>query len=321
MASGDLFIKKDGAYTPVTAHVFRGARGEPETALYIIDRGQLALPIVGQPVPIFIRDPICFANLGADWSKLWVYDRNRFPVNTEVAFWDEVNNLAIIYVQLEVSALDQLNWIKTDYKAGNSVNPSIGGIGSAPGQAVWDTPDEFWKGVYHLTQDTSGGLGSILDSTKNAKHATPIGFTGNAVEMYLGLPCTRFNGIDQEIVTDELIFDLGATETYFNEGVFSYGGSPARDEDGACIITQEYDGSDLCYLLGHHNSSDGKFRTAFVKQVGSPSVTTHYEELTDAAVTDDRDRWNWAIGQYDRVRMELYFNDLFTDHGRTTTIS
>lgn len=50
----------------------------------------------------------------------------------------------------------------------------VGYTGSYPGQQVWDSNH---IGVWHLSQDVSGGTGCMLDSTINENNGTPTGMT------------------------------------------------------------------------------------------------------------------------------------------------
>jgi hypothetical protein len=75
----------------------------------------------------------------------------------------------------------------------------VGDTGDAAAQNVWD---DGFVAVYHMAQDPSGGVGSILDSTINVKHGTPGGSmsSSNLVNGPIG-KAIELDGVNDYIAT------------------------------------------------------------------------------------------------------------------------
>jgi hypothetical protein len=129
-----------------------------------------------------------FDVIGDDYSKIEVYDHDYNRLYVEVTKWDSANKDAWFYILApEVSKTQDKNFY---IHYGETLAPDytyIGGVGSSAGKTLWTG----YNGVWHLGE-IPDGVGSILDSTPNENHGTPVG-TPTRVDGIGGYSLT-FNG-------------------------------------------------------------------------------------------------------------------------------
>jgi len=140
-----------------------------------------------------------FDELQGDFQKLVVTDDNDNKLYTEVEYWDAINKKAVLHIKVPQISATQNTQIKISYDPTQADNSGyIGGTGSPAAQEVWD---DAFDGVYHLSQNPTGGGASVLDSTSNQYHGTPEG--GMTAADLVGGPVGKaleFDGIDDSIL-------------------------------------------------------------------------------------------------------------------------
>ena len=184
----------------------------------------------------------------------------------------------------------------------------IGDTTDSVAQAVWDAN---FKAVYHMAQDPSGGVNSILDSTINVKHGTPPGSmtTDNLIDGSVG-KALSFDGSNDYIdigeslnnpteLTWEVLSKSNVSDTseqrvftYNNNGIFvitSVNGGTANKIQtyvsastggGWSESTTDYSVTDYQHIVSRVNTSE--YQT-FVSgtPIGSP---TAYSGMSDLGV-------------------------------------
>jgi len=92
---------------------------------------------------------------------------------TEIEYWDWSNEEACLWTKVPTLISGTNTDLYLYYDKNHADNTSyVGDTGSTPAQNVWDSN---FKGVWHLTQDPTGGSNCVLDSTSNVNHGTPGG--------------------------------------------------------------------------------------------------------------------------------------------------
>jgi hypothetical protein len=114
-----------------------------------------------------------FTLLGANYDKMQILDALDADLYCEVEHWDESAETATLHIKVPTYSSSVDTVIRILYDPTQAANPTYVGVpGSAPGQNVWDADYVF---VAHMSQDPTGGAGSILDSTSTGANGTPNG--------------------------------------------------------------------------------------------------------------------------------------------------
>jgi len=139
-------------------------------------------------------------------------------VQTQVEVENWESDKAILHVKVPTISATVPTILNLYYDSEQLDNTTyIGDTGDTPAQAVWDSN---FVAVYHMSQDPSTGGACILDSTANARHATPSGSMTNTdlIDGYTG-KALIFDGIDDYLQTGTS--DLSALETGFTLEIFA----------------------------------------------------------------------------------------------------
>lgn len=117
----------------------------------------------------------------------------------EIEKWDDASEEAWLWVRVPTVWSGQSTYLYLYYDADAADNTSwVGDTGDAAAQSVWDSN---FEGVWHMAQDPDGdAANSILDSTSNANHGTPVGSMTSAdlIDTDYG-PAIEFDGTDDYI--------------------------------------------------------------------------------------------------------------------------
>jgi hypothetical protein len=125
----------------------------------------------------------------------------------------------------------------------------IGDTGETPAKQVWDSN---FKGVWHMSQDPSGGADAILDSTSNTNHGTSAGSmtTGDLVDGKIGKAIDFDGGDDQFDITT---ITIGTNTTFSWVAQLNVGGAQQILSGSAYTDRISIDSSNLRMQFG----SDG----------------------------------------------------------------
>lgn len=228
-----------------------------------------------------------FDELGSDWTELIVTDAGMNKLYCEVEKWDDTGEVATLHVKVPSVSSSVDTVLTINYDSTNADNSAyIGVIGSTPGKDVWDSN---FVGVWHMSQDPTGGAGCILDSTSNVNHGTPAGtwtaaklvdgLVGKALDFTGGIYIDVADSASLDTLTGDLTFEsfLDA-DTYENNGILYKG--------------------DLA-------DSQGLYRLLAANVVNDWAVS-----LNDAAITSQggtpASGWTNITGRYDQVTLDLF---------------
>ncbi|MGA1825861.1 MAG: LamG-like jellyroll fold domain-containing protein, partial [bacterium] len=135
---------------------------------------------------------------GDDTKKFAIYDQNKDQCYTEIEEWDDSNKEAWLWVKVPAISSTHDTALMIHYSKNISDNIDyIGAIGEVPAQHVWDNN---FSGVWHMSQDPSGGSDAIKNSTNSNNHGTSYGSitSDNLVDGLIGR-AIWFDGIDDKI--------------------------------------------------------------------------------------------------------------------------
>jgi len=116
----------------------------------------------------------------------------------EIEKWDDANEKAWLHVKVHSISAIQDGYLYLYYDSDHADNDTyVGDVGSTPGQTVWDS---YFKAVYHLGEDPSGGQYAVKDSTSNENHGTSAGtmLTEDLVDGQFG-KCLEFDSSDDYV--------------------------------------------------------------------------------------------------------------------------
>jgi len=133
-------------------------------------------------------------------KRIAVTDSDGFTqLPVEVERWDHWNKSYVLWTKTQTITASGTasNKLYLYYDADKTENTDyIGDVGSAVGRSVWD---ENFKGVWHLSEDPTGGANCIIDSTARLNHGTPANMAADddiTAKIYKGLD---FDGVDDEV--------------------------------------------------------------------------------------------------------------------------
>ena len=175
-----------------------------------IDNTKVSAALAGFPIAIILGTSVGLTNVDVSgiFTEISYINRKKIAVTAsdgttqlyvEIENWDVTNTRGLLHVRVaSISAT-----VDTDlylyYDSTQADNTAyVGNALDTPAVAVWDT---HFKGVWHLSQDPTGGAGAILDSSGNANHGTAQGsMTGTdlVISPYGGM-ALDFDGADDVI--------------------------------------------------------------------------------------------------------------------------
>jgi hypothetical protein len=159
----------------------------------------------------------------------------------EIDSWDHASKEAFLWTKVPSisSSTDTIIFLYYDSDAADNTT-YVGDTTDSAAKNVWD---DDYVGVYHMSQDPSGGGDSILDSTSNINHGTPSGMdSGNLVDGETSGKGIDFSGTSEYITIDDhasLQFGTGdyTIEVKAKADVVSYGASSQ-----GTLISKDYTG-------------------------------------------------------------------------------
>lgn len=161
----------------------------------------------------------------------------------EIDYWDHENNKANLWFKAPFLSASTDTTFYLYYDSTQADNTTyVGDTGDTAAQSVWD-PN--FKLVFHMSQDPSGGAGSIKDSTSNVNHGTPQG-TMTAEDLVDGETgkAINFDGDDDLFgIPDSASLETGAAGTF--EAAVNMGSLPTVSSR----IFSKWQSGDLSYMV------------------------------------------------------------------------
>jgi hypothetical protein len=233
-----------------------------------------------------------FDELGAEDLKLAVATFSGIQCYVEVVSWDEVGEVAELWVKVPYISSSEDTIIYIYYDVTHADNTSFVGItGSTPAEAVWDSN---FKLVCHMNDnpDTS----HIMDSTSNNNDGTKLG-AGTPIEAMGQIGKAQNFGVGHTITTPDSpsldIVNALTIEAWFKHDVGL--GAEANGWYGAIRKA-------LAYRFGWNGYTDGwSFYIYSGTAIKSLDTTNKY-------VTADTDYYMVAV--YDRNTLKIYQNNV-----------
>lgn len=175
---------------------------------YTIDHDLIDSTLSGFPVPIKLSGSCgigsfdathIFDVLGANSKKIAITDSSYNQLYVEIDLWDDAGEEAYLHAKHSSVSNSADTVLKIFYDSTKDDNTTyVGDTGDeAAEENVWDSA---FKGVWHKSQDPSGGAGCMLDSTSNDNDGTPSGCTdaGDLVTGKFG-KAIEYDGTDDYI--------------------------------------------------------------------------------------------------------------------------
>ena len=169
-----------------------------------IDHTKIDSDLTHFPVTLFLTEDnadAVFNELGSNYKKIAATsDDGTTQLYVEVEAWDSANKRAVLHISRSSwtisSSADTYFYLYYDASAADNTT-YVGDPGDSVAANVWDSN---FAGVWHLSQDPTGGSGCIKDSTSNSNHGTPQGSmtSGDLVEGKVG-KALDFDGSDDYV--------------------------------------------------------------------------------------------------------------------------
>lgn len=249
-------------------------------------------------------------------------------LKAELILYSTTEQQAFIAIAPNVnSSTDDFYYLNYDPAAPNNTT-FIGDTGESSAKSIWDSD---FLAVLHMTQDPSGGVGSMKDSTVNANHGTPEASMGlgNLVDGLTG-KAIDFNGTSDDIDISTIINDISALTRGCVEGTIY----PRVDSTDKPWVSFSKDTSDLDYIwlhnfrVEHRDNWDGGYPGVNLNQwnyVGLNHdgsdldlIVNGAPEIFTYSLTTDKTAW-WAaltgmnkayIGRMERATSDFRFNGM-----------
>lgn len=268
-------------------------------ALYItIDSTKIDSDLTNYPIGIIITssDSI-LSGLGATDYEGFHFTVSSIECYAEVDIWDMVNEIAIIWVQVPTVSSSS-DTVITITNIGDDNTAYVGSTGSTPAQAVWDSSYSL---VLHMSQDPSGGAGSILDSTSNGLDMTPGGTmtSGDLVDSGFG-KALDFDGSNDNLTrADNTLLDITASDSFTIEAYFNCSTTGRND-----CLTDKRLASGVGYILGVKTTTN--YANFYLRD--GPNII---DNLGTTALTRDGTTYYLVVGRLDRSTnlSSLFLND------------
>ena len=216
----------------------------------------------------------------------------------EVDIWDMTGEEAIVWVKVPTVSSSSDTVIKI-YNLGDDNTAYVGLTGSTPAQTVWDSSYSL---VLHMSQDPSGGAGSILDSTSNGFDMTPGGTmtSGDLVDSGFG-KALDFDGSDDNLTrADDNLLDIATSDSFTIEAYFNCSTTGRND-----CLTDKRTSPGIGYILGVKTTTN--YANFYLRDSGGHIV----DNLGTTALTRDGTTYYLAAGRLDRSTnlSSLFLND------------
>lgn len=182
-------------------------------------------------------------------------------IYVEIEYWNDVGSTAVLWFKapnLYNNPTGDQNKFYLYYDNTHDDNTTyIGDTGDVAAQNVWDSN---YLAVWHMAQDPSDGLNSILDSTSNAYHGTPEGTmdTSNLVNGLGGSKALDFSGDDN--------IDFGNILDSFGTSPFTIENSFKTSTSGNQVLIGKY--SSAGSSLGYHLKLESSILSLFTADSG-----------------------------------------------------
>jgi len=298
------------------------------------DLTQFPVPIIlGTSVGQSSQDMSCvFDSIGVNYLKIAVTKADgTTQIYGEVEQWDSVNEKALVWVAKSdlVIASASVTELYIYYDPTHANNTTYIGVpGDAVVQHIWDS---YFKAVYHMAQDPSGGAGCIFDSTSSGADGTPGGgltASGDLIDGDYG-KALQFDDADNDYleVTNDCFSITGAITVEGIAALDAAGGSDyARifhkgtifskivglwvDSSGTCMFRinggsnatgsiPSFSLGTYYYLVGRYDpSGDGVIRVqADLTEIGTTNETDAITAGTDTFIgnADSSRGWDGPI--------------------------
>jgi len=144
-----------------------------------IDHTKIDSDLTHFPVTLFLTEDnadAVFNGLGSNYKKIAVTsDDGTTQLYVEVEVWDLSSKQAVLHISRSSwtisSSFDTYFYLYYDASVADNTT-YVGDPGDSVAANVWDSN---FAGVWHLSQDPTGGVGCIKDSTGNNNDGTPQG--------------------------------------------------------------------------------------------------------------------------------------------------
>jgi hypothetical protein len=314
------WVEQDSDTIAITSMKFKHVRSGSTTTSYYWDGSQWVLTYAStalgtDDIIVILKCAKWAGNptAEADWdnfvinSGTVVWPDNTHPNRKKIAVTDEdgltmlpveIDNLDFVaekgtfHVKVPTILNSRNKRLYLYFDSDRDSNALVGDTGEAAAQAVWD--DNFIR-VYHLSQDPSGGAGSIIDSS-GAQHATPNGSmtSGDSVNGVVGKGYD-FDGSNDRIEIPNITVGGGLTVEVL-----------ARiDNAYRCMLMVQGNGlaiADYWLSTGSGNQMTWGLKNTAQNTIGSAVVSTG---------------WHYIAGTYDGTFLRSYY-DGGLDAGPTT---
>ena len=248
-------IDRSAAWIKVTAQNLLGnlvtiSEVQPTIKYATIDSTLIDSDLTNFPVGIQITATDGLVNgLGATDYEGFHFTIGGVECYAEIDVWEPDNGSAVIWVRCPTVTSSADTVVKIQ-NVGDDNTTYVGVTGSTAAQTVWDSNA---VGIYHLSQDPSGGAGSILDSTANGNVGTPDGAmaSNDLVDGGFGKAIT-FDGSNDQIGLASVNYPSGSSNRTMTIMVSCSGtaipwgyGTNIDDQRVLMVITANYTGIDI----------------------------------------------------------------------------
>jgi len=290
-----------------------------------IDHTKIDSPLTHFPVTLFLdsRHSGVFDEVGDSYKKIALTkDDGVTQLYAEVEEWDSSNKKAVLHVSKSdwtiSSTEDTVFYLYYDSSAEDNTG-YIGDPGDSVAANVWD--DNF-AGVWHLSQDPTGGAGCIKDSTGNNNDGTPQGSmtSDDLVDGKVG-KALNFDGSDDYIDCGNDASITGVTNNFTME-------LWARPQTTHGIDAESTSGTEGTsgqrYAIGaaHGDNTWGSGHAGAGVSIGTNgiSVYEHADGYMPALLVYQGDitEWNHIVIAYVDKQPRLYLNGVSVRTGLTS---
>jgi len=218
----------------------------------------------------------------------------QLPV--EIERWDSINEKAWLWTQVPTITSGTDTDLYLYYDKDQSDNTTyIGDTGEVASQNVWDND---FVGVWHMSQDPSGGLSTIKDSTSSVNDGTPAG-SMTSTDLVDGKisKALDFDGSDDVITLGTITTAAWTAEiiskpinyTQSGDGFIVFDGNGIVQANGYWALLENSD----CQRKGNSLSISGDFVNIVASYDGS-SVYKMYENGVENSSSHVNS--GWALG-------------------------
>ena len=220
-----------------------------------------------------------FTELGSDSNRKKIAattDNGITQCYVEIERFDYANSVAWLWIKIPSIASGASTIFYLYYDSGQADNTTyIGDTTDAAAQSVWDSN---FVGVWHMSQDPSGGAGAIKDSTPHVNHGTSDGtmLTEDLVDGKVGKGIDFDGGDDYIDIGDVSILDGAVACTFeiiLNRTSFT--------ADGAFI--RKWASGQQSFVFGQSASESDQLRM-LINDTGAVNVLTG--ETTNANIAN-----------------------------------